>query len=115
VRLPCPGFGVCPPLGGGEEMGYAHIDTGHRTGGGEWFGGHPVTGEHDGAPRALPLDADRLDPTFHGPMLVHPDVPHAVQADPGHRVVRDGSPNGSHPRPSPNSTASNQLTPRNRG
>src|SRR4030081_2689535 len=33
------------------------------------------------------LDADRLDPACDGPVLVHPNVPHALQADAGDRVV----------------------------
>ena len=76
VRLPCRGFALVLALGCGEEVGYAHVDTGHRTGRGEWFGGHLITGEDDVALPALALDADRLDPAFDGPVLVHPNVPH---------------------------------------
>src|SRR4030081_705116 len=53
--LAVPGVRLVLALGCGEEVGYAHVDTGHRTGRGEWFGGHLVTGEDDGAlpcPRA---------------------------------------------------------------
>ena len=84
-------------LGCGEEVGYAQVDTGHRTGRGEWFGGHLVTGEDDVALPALALDADRLDPAFDGPVLVHPNVPHALQADAGDRVVWGGVPAAAIP------------------
>src|SRR3977135_2032560 len=97
VRLPCRGFGLVLALGCGEEVGYAHVDTGHRIGRGEWFGGHLVTGEDDVPLPALARDADRLDPAFDGPVLVHPNVPHALQADAGDRVVWGGVPAAAIP------------------
>src|SRR3981189_2104413 len=54
VRLPCRGFDLVLAVGCGEEVGYAHVDTGHRTGRGEWFGGDLVTGEDDGGPPCPP-------------------------------------------------------------
>jgi len=99
VRLPCRGFGLVLALGCGEEVGYAHVDTGHRTGRGEWFGGHLVTGEDDVPLPALALDADRLDPACDGPVLVHPNVPHALQADAGDRVVWGAVPAAAIPVP----------------
>src|SRR4030088_1777286 len=56
VRLPCRGFGLVHARGCGEEVGHAHVDTGHHTGPGERFGGHLVTGQDD-----LPLPAPALD------------------------------------------------------
>jgi hypothetical protein len=58
------GSALRTPLGCGEEVGDAHVDTGHRTGRGERFGGHLVTGEDDVALPAPALDADRLDPAL---------------------------------------------------
>jgi hypothetical protein len=113
--LAVPGVRLVLALGCGEEVGYAHVDTGHRTGRGEWFGGHLVTGEEDVALPALALDADRRDPACDGPVLVHPNVPHAVQADAGDRVVWGAVPAAAIPVPGRTQAVSNQFTPRNRG
>jgi hypothetical protein len=116
VRLAVPGVRLVLALGRGEEMGHAHVDTGHRTGRGQWFGGHLATGEDDVAPPAPALDADRPDPALDGPAPVHPNLPHAMQADAGDAGrVRRKSQRQPSPPPWGTQPVPNQLTPRNRG
>ncbi len=100
------GFGIAPSvprtglvltLGGGEEVGYAHVDAGHGAGRGERFGGDFVAGEDDVPLSSFALDRDGLDPAAHGTVPVDADVSDALQPDAGDRVVRGGVPAAAVP------------------
>ncbi len=66
-------------VGGGGEVGDAHIDTGAPPSSGQWISGYLVTGEDQHPVAALSADLDRLDSTYHLPVCGDLDVPDALQ------------------------------------
>src|SRR5439155_23455885 len=68
--------------------------------GGRWrerFGGYFVAGEDDVPLPSLALDADGPDPAAHRAVLMHANVPDALQPHAGDRVMRGGVPAAAVP------------------
>ncbi|SDJ90927.1 hypothetical protein SAMN05421874_10433 [Nonomuraea maritima] len=62
-----------------DKRGHTHIQADHSARGGKRLGGHAVTGEDHIPAGAFPPHADRLDGARHAAVLVHADMPDALQ------------------------------------
>lgn len=98
-RVKEPGVGDMLAARVGGEVHRAHVDADDAAGRGQGLSRHVVTGEHHVPAVALALHRNRLDPALHGPVLMHPHVPHALETYPGVDVVRGGVPAAAVPIP----------------